>query len=441
MDLPNFQNAKRWWKALKEWPLRYRILLVIVVFAIVCIVCIPFINTFLQIIFNENAANEQEKPMFLIPTPNIRIGSNTLIVAENNAANVNSILKVEYDGIVFPKGGIPIPGSNPQMWFFTLHDKELPENMLKEGVHHLRFGFLGGDFYSNSTIIISKKNPAPFIDLAEIEISNLENAEINTIEVHTARDLIKEIKPNTIIKLAKGTYNLTLASRVKSKYVEWLKVYDGFEPLIHSIYNFQIIGQPGAKILIEPKYAWVMSFQNSKNIKLENLIAGHAVSGYCLGGVFSFVNSEDIEINNSVLFGCGTTGIQIDKVDNLKFSNSTIGECSYDMVGVYNSTNVIFENSTFKNTTGFNLISITDFAYNIKFSKCLIQNNANGKHFPYLIDIGEDTGDIYLFDSKIIGNNTTKFINHINRITMRGNTFLNNSFSDFSDKILNQKIN
>ena len=71
----------------------------------------------------------------------------------------------------------------------------------------------------------------------------------------------------------------------------------------------------------------------------------------------------------------------------------------------------------------------------------MIQNNANGKYFPYLLDLGEDTGDIYLVDSKIIGNNTTKFINHINRITMRDNTFLNNSFSDFSDKELNQKIN
>lgn len=376
--------------------------------------------------------------MFLITNPNIRVGSTIIIEAENEAADLNQGLKVEYDGIVFPNAGIPVPRRKPQQWYVTLHDKELPEKMLKVGTHELRFSFLGGDFSDSSKIIISKKAPVPFIDIAELDISDLENAEIQTIEVHTARDLIKAIKPNTTIKLEKGTYNLSLASQVKSKYVVWSMVHDGFEPLIHSIYNFKIIGQPGAKIIIEPMYAWVMSFQNSKNIKLENLIAGHAVAGYCTGGVLSFVNSEDIEISNSVLFGCGTTGIQIDKIDYLKFSNSTIQDCSYDLIGIYNSTNVVFENSTFENTAGFNLIYITDSTYNITFSKCIIRNNSNGEYYPYLIDIGENTGDISLVDSKIIGNNTTKFINQIDRITRRDNTFLNNSFSDFSDEELNQ---
>ena len=435
MDLPDFQNAIKWWKAFKAWPLRYQILLVI---AVVAIVCILVLGPFLRIFFNEEPLNEPERPMFLVTNPNVRMGSNTIIVAENSTADLNRALKIEYDGIVFPNAGIPVPRSKPQLWYFTIHDKELPEDMLKEGVHQLRFSFLGGDFSDSSKIIISKKAPAPFIDIAELDIPNLENAELQTIEVHTARDFIKAIKPNTIIKLVKATYNLSLASNVKSKYVEWSKVYDGFEPVIHSIYNVTIVGQPGSKILIEPKYAWVMSFQNSKNIKLENVIAGHAVAGSCLGGVFSFVNSEEIEVNNSFLFGCGTTGIQIDKVDYLKFSNSTIEDCSYDLVGIYNSTNIVFENSTFENTAGFNLISITDSTYNIIFSKCLIRNNENGKYFPYLIYIGEETGDISIVDSKITGNNTTKFINQIDRITMRDNTFLNNSFSDFSDEELNK---
>lgn len=427
MDLPDFQNAIKWWKAFKAWPLRYRIFLII---AAVAIVCILVLDPFIRIFFNEEPVNEPERAMFLVTNPNIRVGSKIIIAAENDAADLNRVLKVEYDGIVFPIGGIPISGSYPQMWYCTLHDKELPEDMLKEGVHQLRFSFLGGDFSDSSKIIISKKAPVPFIDIAELDISNLENAEIQTIEVHTARDLIKAIKPNTIIKLAKGTYNLSLASQVKSKYVVWSKVYDGFEPLIHSIYNFKIIGQPGAKILIEPMYAWVMSFQNSKNIKLENLIAGHAVAGYCTGGVLSFVNSEDIEISNSVLFGCGTTGIQMDKVDSFTCRQTLINHCTYNLLGVYNSVNILFQNCAFTNSRVFNLIEIGNFTYNANFSSCLFVNNRTGFHMPYLVEVEESTNDVSIVESVFLDNKAQNFVRREHNIALKDNTFLYNSFSE-----------
>ncbi|HUU19606.1 MAG TPA: right-handed parallel beta-helix repeat-containing protein [Sedimentisphaerales bacterium] len=198
-----------------------------------------------------------------------------------------------------------------------------------------------------------------------------------------------------------------------------------------SIYNLTLVGETGSKVLINPRYAWVMSFQNSKNIKIDNVIIGHSVGGYCQGGVLSFVNSEDIEINNSVLFGCGTTGLQIDKVDHLRFLNSTIKDCTYNLLGIFNSTNICFEKSTFENTGKFNLIYISDFTYNVKFSNCIIRNNWNVNYEPYLIEIGEETANISLIGSKIIDNKTKKFINQIDRLTMADNTFLYNSFSDF----------
>ncbi len=140
MDLPDFQNARRWWKAFKEWPLKYRILIVAVAAAVVCIsVFRPLIKNFLS----RERTKVPERPMFFLTNPNIRVGSRIIIVAENTSANLNRTLKVEYDGIVFPHAGIPISDSNPQQWYFTLHDKELPGEMLKEGAHELRFSFLG----------------------------------------------------------------------------------------------------------------------------------------------------------------------------------------------------------------------------------------------------------------------------------------------------------
>jgi len=435
MDLPNFQNAKEWWQAFKMWPTIYRIL---VVTAAIAVVYILVFRPNLKNLLDREIPKTPETPMFSIWYPNIRIGSRIIIVAENRSANFNKFLKVEYDGVVFPGGGVPISKTDPQCWYFDLFDKELPEDMLKEGEHKLRISFWGDDFTNSSTIIISKKNPVPFIDLPKLDASNLENEDIRTIEVHTARDFIKAINPNTVIKLTKGIYNLSIASQVKNKYVEWVDAYDGPEPVIHSIYNLTIVGETGSKILIDPQYAWVISFQNCKNVTIQNVIIGHNVGGYCEGGVLSFVNSEDVEINNSVLFGCGTTGIQVDKVDHLKFLNSTIKDCTYNLIGIFNSTNIAFENATFENTGQYNLICVSDFTYNVNFSNCLIKNNWTENHAPYLIDIEETAEDIYLVDSKIIGNKVVKFINHIDRLKMRDNVFSDNNFSDFSDDELNQ---
>ncbi len=439
MDLPNFQNAKEWWQAFKTWPPLYRILAGIIIIALVYILVFrPNPTNF----FKRETTKVSETPMFSVLNPNVRVGSEIVIIAENSAANFDRPLKVEYDGVVFSTGAIPFSGTKRrQHWYFRLSDKVLTEEMLKEGTHELRFSFFGDDFSNSSKkIIISKKTPAPFIDLPKLDTSTLEKAKVQTIEVHTARDFIKAINPNTVIKLAKGIYNLSIASQVKNKYVEWVDAYDGPEPLIHSVYNLTIVGETGSKILIDPKYAWVISFQNSKNIKIQNVIIGHNVSGFCEGGVLSFINSEDVEINNSVLFGCGTTGIQVDKVDHLKFSNSTVKDCTYNLIGIFNSTNIVFENSTFENTGQYNLISISDFTYNVKFSNCLIRGGWTGDYEPYLINIGEKAADIYLVDSKIIGNKTMKFVNQLDRLTMRNNVFLGNSFTDFSDDELNQYL-
>ncbi|HUU20076.1 MAG TPA: hypothetical protein VMW72_23195 [Sedimentisphaerales bacterium] len=190
MDLPDFQNARKWWDAFNKWPLSYRILVAIIIVIVLILVSLPFLQDF----FSIDKSKASERPMFIVMNPNIRVGSNTLIVAENSAANLNRLLKVEYDGIVFPTGGTPISGSDPQMWHFTLYDKELPEHMLKEGTHELRFSFFDGEFSNISKIIISKKATTPFIELPEIDVSSFENIEIQTIHVHTARDLIRAIK-------------------------------------------------------------------------------------------------------------------------------------------------------------------------------------------------------------------------------------------------------
>lgn len=426
MDLPNYKNAIQWLRAFKARPLLYGILLVIVA---VCIACFLFLSPFLRSFFN------QKKPMFFVTNPNIRVGSTIIIVAENTSANLSRILKVEYDGIVFPRGGIPISDSNPQQWYFTLHDKELPEEMLQEGTHELRFSFLGGDFSDISKIIISKKAPTPLMELPKLDLSKIGNEEKETVDISSARDFIRAIRPNREIRLRKGTYNLSMASQLDSEYVTWKKTYDGFEPLIHSVYNLRIVGESNTvtKILIQPQYAWVLSFQNSKNISIENLRIAHALEGFCTGGVLSFVDVEGIELENLILHGCGTTGIQMDKVDSFTCRNTLINNCTYNLLSVYNSENILFQNCAFANSGEFNLIEIGDFTYNTEFFRCMFVNNQTGSYMSYLVEMEENTNDVSIVESVFVDNKIQKFARREHKLALKDNSFLYNSFQEKDD--------
>jgi len=433
MDLPDYKNIMAWWGAFKKCPRHYRLLIELLAVLLILVSAIWFIFKYDEVI-----TKGEGKPQFLICNPNVRAGSTISVFAENKSANTKKPLKVEYDGIVFPSMAGPVPKTNPQMWHITLFDKGIPDDMLNEGRHKLRFAFIGEAFSEFSEIIISEKASVPSLDGAEYEVSESESNEIETVKANTTRSFLAAIKSNRIIKLEAGTYNLSIAAQSKSRHLAWIKTYDGFEPLVHNIANLKIIGEPGVKILIEPRYAWVLSFQNCRNIVLENLSIGHTLAGYCSGGVISFLGCENIEIGDSILFGSGTSGIQIDKVDRFAFLNSTIKDCTYELVGIYGSTNILFESSVFENTGQFNLISISESAHNIRFSKCSIKNNWTGDYMSYLFYIGEQSGLVSLIDCRIAGNRIKMFSNAVNMIVMENNIFTNNSFTALSDNNYNE---
>lgn len=431
MDLPDFQNAKEWLQAFSEWSKKSKILTISILFIIVLMILggiiWPIISTFID--------QKPDSPKFLIANPFIQTVSTIVIEAENDSANSNRPLKIEFDGYAMKNAGKPIPDTNPQKWNFTLYDNDLPHEVLKEGTHEFRFGFYGEDFSKSSKIFITQKAHIAAVDIVKKEFPIFVDTEVQTVEVKSARELIEAIQPNRTIKLKAGTYNLSLAKHIGNNYVKWVKTYDGYEPIIHNLYNLTIVGEDDTKIVIKPRYSWVINFQYCRSIKIQNVTIGHINQGYCGGGVLSFTSSDDIQIENSILFGSGTYGMQIDKVDRLKFSRSTIKECSYGLVDIYQSANINFVDSVLDDTGKFNLISIHDSS-EVKFNNCLITGNWTGDYLPYLISIGKDSRDIYIINSTITDNTIKKFVNHIDRLVLQGNVFENNSFSDFSDNEL-----
>jgi len=156
--------------------------------------------------------------------------------------------------------------------------------------------------------------------------------EATEVVVASAEEFIKAIGPNRKIILKPGEYNLSQLPKgnTNNEYVTWEEVYDGHELVIRNISNLTIVGSEKGttEIIVEPRYANVLNFINAENINVSNITIGHTPQGECAGGVFYFENSANIEISNSNLYGCGTEGLKLFGVTNLKLIDSKIYECS-----------------------------------------------------------------------------------------------------------------
>ena len=192
MDLPDFQNAKEWLRAFRGGPKKSKILTISILLVVVPIILVvftwPIIRSFI--------GQKSEPLRFLITNSFVQATSTIFIEAESNSANSNRPLKIEYDGYVMKNAGTPIPDTDPQMWRFTLYDGDLPEKVLEEGTHELRFGFLGENFSESSRIFISKKAHVAITDVVKPKFPSIVSTESQTIEVDSAREFIETIQPN-----------------------------------------------------------------------------------------------------------------------------------------------------------------------------------------------------------------------------------------------------
>lgn len=251
------------------------------------------------------------------------------------------------------------------------------------------------------------------------------------VTVSSSKELAQNIAPNTKIILKSGDYNLLEPKVLDNKYIEYKQVFDGYELVIKDVNNLTIAADQGAKVnlLIDPRYAYVMSFTNSNNINISGIVAGHYPNkGSCTGGVFKFENCKDIQIDNSDLFGCGTEGLTLDNVDKLQFTNSTIRDCSYGIMTMNNSTKISFENSTFKNNQEFDLINVMHS--DATFKKCTITNNKILSDYSSNLFNLDIYSKVSVSDSTIENNGAKKLTNEKDNTTFKNVTFKGNDFDN-----------
>jgi hypothetical protein len=275
------------------------------------------------------------------------------------------------------------------------------------------------------------------------------NSISQNVKVNNVKELLEAIGSDKTIELAPGTYNISeIANDIYNSSITWTDNYDGYEPHIDQIENLTIIGNNEAKIVLEPRYAWVMMFSNSNNLKFSGITFGHTEAGYCMGGVLAFESCNNIMLENCSLYGSGTVGIMTNECNNLTFLSCDIYECTYGLAYLYNTNNIKFSNCSFRKTGEYNLIEIYT-CNNVEFAKCTFTNNFTSDFMPYLFAIDTNLWDEYSTEEKseklnskdisikkcvFENNQISVFTNDIKKLSLKGNKFSDNSFANPSKK-------
>lgn len=255
-----------------------------------------------------------------------------------------------------------------------------------------------------------------------------------TVKVSTAADLLNAIAPNTRIVLAAGAYDLSSAniSEVSNNYVSWETVYDGTQVVITGVKNCMISGAGAAStsVVVKPRYANVLNFSACANITIDNLTIGHTIEpGYCTGGVLRFSDSKNIGIESCVMYGCGTYGIIMEKVNGLTVRDTDIKECTYGIMTATASSSLLFENSNFYDCIGYTMIAL-DNCDKVDFNTCSIKNNTSDTGWDNLIFLS--VCDTVTFNSCTISGNAINSMLKVfnsNAVSFKDNIIQDNTFT------------
>lgn len=203
--------------------------------------------------------------------------------------------------------------------------------------------------------------------------------------VESLEEFVAAAKPGAILLIPQQGLFISSTSSFASgdnyhgenEYVGWDYIDYETNLVIRNIDELTIRGVDGkmGRILSDNPYAFVLCFENCSNIRIENVTAGHDVSGMCSGGVYNFRDCKEISISSCELFGCGTEGLAMQDVNGFSMEDSSIYECTYAIMSLLDCNNLRFSNIAFHHTgTYSDMVRITE-GRRIIFEGCEFYNN------------------------------------------------------------------
>ncbi len=197
------------------------------------------------------------------------------------------------------------------------------------------------------------------------------------INISTAEAFVENIGPDRTLELDAGEYVLSDVKDRHMDFVRWDPNFDGQTLTIRKVKGLKIIGKgpAPARLIVHPRYVFVLNFEDCKDIRLENLILGHSPEeGYCDSGVIGVANCQKITIRKCELFGCGTEGLMLTNVRSLSFEDSVIRDCSYGIMTIKSSADLSFTDSQFFGNREYYGISLHD-SKRVVFAGCSFREN------------------------------------------------------------------
>lgn len=251
-------------------------------------------------------------------------------------------------------------------------------------------------------------------------------------------ELIDSIGSNKIILLEKNEY-----------------IFD--EPLdLMGIINLTIRpfeSTEEVEFIAKPSVVEVVKVTNCDNIVFENIKIGHESDKGCDAPVIEIKDSKNINLNKCRLYGCGTTGVDLERVSGFNFNNGSIYDCSHHIMRVYDSKSVKFEDSDFYENGG------EDYYYNktglivnvrsdIIFNRINIYNNKadraylfyNTSMYKQFISTEDEVNTLVISDSKIYNNKYSSFAFFDKHVILNNTKVIDETQTTTSSEESNRKL-
>jgi hypothetical protein len=169
-----------------------------------------------------------------------------------------------------------------------------------------------------------------------------------------------------------------------------IKIHNSIE--LNEIENLTIKGKKNTKLWSSVAIDDIMSFDNCKNIRLENITLVHQIdkNDTCKGDVLQFSYSSNITLFNCNLDGSGRVGLSAEETKNIICEEVTITNCSLNAISITSESELYMKNSLIHSNT-MQSTSVVEALYGSKihFESCNFYNNFIEDKNIFVID--EDT--------------------------------------------------
>ncbi len=246
-------------------------------------------------------------------------------------------------------------------------------------------------------------------------------AETAEYTVSTRDEFLEAIGPNRTIVIAEGEIMLLIGSPEThaNHYVEYDRRIRGGSLLITGVENLTLrgSGKLTTSLMAHHNDAFVVHFVECSGIRIENLVMGHVDDASCMNGVLGFTDCADMTVEDSDIFGCGLEGLTVIRTEGFTFTNSVIRDCSYGIMKVFGSSDMVFEDSAFRDNMNLYGVSMESCS-GILFRDCNFGGNT--LDLPYssaLLDFS-NCDDVTMQDCIIRNNTYEELFSDIDAVTL-----------------------